>query len=296
MHGIGRRADLESIVRRVISLLPWAAMAAAAAVLSTAAFSLAGSSPPPTDVEEVAEALPLIADDPLVVPDIRRQPYVFAKGLLEDAGFSWRVKGQVRGYPANVVAEQTPAPGTLVVDTGAPTLVIKLENNENYEKRGLAKDTSPYKGTKLILWDDKDEAVEAAIAPVEPQPSESTDESAAPESEPEAQTSERPPAFVEPGAEPEPLDEITLTKRAKRLAARLAGQEQTPNLVDHWLYEHNWIVTGAEFGWYQGEEALVLLIAIDDDLQARWGIGAKSAALARESLAVVQKKTAESNQ
>ena len=275
-------------------------MAAAAAVLSTAAFSLAGSSPPPTDVAEVAEAAPLIADEPLVVPDIRRQPYVFAKGLLEDAGFSWRVKGQVKGqvkgYPANVVAEQTPAPGTLVVDTGAPTLVIKLENNKNYEKRGLPKDTSPYKGTKLILWDDKDAAVEAALAPVESQPNESTDESAATENEPEAQASERPPAFVEPGAEPEPLDEITLTKRAKKLAARLAGQEQTPDLVDHWLYEHNWIVTGAEFGWYQGEEALVLLIAIDDDLQARWGVGAKSAALARESLAVVQKKTAEANQ
>ena len=171
-------------------------MAAAAAVLSTAAFSLAGSSPPPTDVAEVAEAAPLIADEPLVVPDIRRQPYVFAKGLLEDAGFSWRVKGQVKGqvkgYPANVVAEQTPAPGTLVVDTGAPTLVIKLENNKNYEKRGLPKDTSPYKGTKLILWDDKDAAVEAALAPVESQPNESTDESAATENEPEAQASERP--------------------------------------------------------------------------------------------------------
>ena len=32
----------------------------------------------------------------LVVPDVRRQAYVFAKGILQDAGFAWKVEGSVR--------------------------------------------------------------------------------------------------------------------------------------------------------------------------------------------------------
>src|SRR4029079_329276 len=39
----------------------------------------------------------------LVVPDVRRQAYVFAKGILEDGGFAWRVDGGVQGYAANIV-------------------------------------------------------------------------------------------------------------------------------------------------------------------------------------------------
>ena len=45
----------------------------------------------------------------LVVPDVRGQAYVFAKGILEDGGFAWRVRGAVAGYAANTVADQAPA-------------------------------------------------------------------------------------------------------------------------------------------------------------------------------------------
>ena len=47
----------------------------------------------------------------LVVPDVRRQVYVFAKGMLVDAGFAWKVEGGVRGFAANTVATQSPPPG-----------------------------------------------------------------------------------------------------------------------------------------------------------------------------------------
>src|SRR6266511_611349 len=48
------------------------------------------------------------APETLIVPDVRRQAYVFAKGILEDAGFAWQIEGSVRGFAANVVAVQTP--------------------------------------------------------------------------------------------------------------------------------------------------------------------------------------------
>src|SRR5262249_22170500 len=55
----------------------------------------------------------------VVVPDVTGQPYVFAKGALEDAGFAWHVANG-KGFAANTVASQSPAPGTRLVDTGAP--------------------------------------------------------------------------------------------------------------------------------------------------------------------------------
>ena len=57
----------------------------------------------------------------------------------------------------------------------------------------------------------------------------------------------RPPAFVVPGAPKEPLDEITLTARAQKLDAWLAKHPQkTDANVQHWLYQHAWIVDRRE--------------------------------------------------
>ena len=44
----------------------------------------------------------------LVAPDLRDLPYVFAKGVLEDRGFAWRVEGKVEGYAVNLVGEAEP--------------------------------------------------------------------------------------------------------------------------------------------------------------------------------------------
>ena len=88
---------------------------------------------------------------PLVVPDVRGLPYVFAKGVLEDAGFAWTVKGKVKGYAADLVVEQSAQPGTVVVDTGAPTLDLALGKSAETEERGIPDNSAPYKGTKLVL-------------------------------------------------------------------------------------------------------------------------------------------------
>jgi hypothetical protein len=68
-----------------------------------------------------------------------------------------------------------------------------------------------------------------------------------------------------------------------------------PNATDanvkHWLYQHAWIVTGAEMGWSHGAEALRTLIAADRRVWALWGIGARSAAVARQALAEVEARS-----
>lgn len=102
----------------------------------------------------------------------------------------------------------------------------------------------------------------------------------------------RPPAFHVPGARKEPLDEITLPARARRLEAWLAARRNpTAANVQHWLYQHAWIVTGARFGWWHGAEAIRTLIRVDRRVEARWGIGYRSEAAARQALAEVEAKT-----
>jgi hypothetical protein len=102
----------------------------------------------------------------------------------------------------------------------------------------------------------------------------------------------RPPrtaAFHVPGAPEEPLDEITLPARARRLDAWLtSARGPTAANQHHWLYQHAWIVTGAKFGWWQGAEALRVLIRVDRRVESQWGIGYQSEAAARRALAAVE--------
>jgi hypothetical protein len=98
----------------------------------------------------------------------------------------------------------------------------------------------------------------------------------------------RPPAFHVPGARKEPLDEITLPARARRLEAWLTpSRALTTANLRHWLYQHAWIVTGAKFGWWHGAEALRILIRVDGRIESQWGIGYRSEAVARRALAAV---------
>jgi len=86
----------------------------------------------------------------LVVPDVLGQPYVFAKGALEDAGLAWYV-ANAKGFAANTVVSQRPAPGTRLVDTGAPLVTLRVERNPAYVQRGKPDNKSPYHGTSIRL-------------------------------------------------------------------------------------------------------------------------------------------------
>ena len=61
-------------------------------------------------------------------------------------GSPGRSRGSVQGYAANVVATQTPAPGTRVVANGAPIVSLELSRNPSYKQEGVPENASPYKG------------------------------------------------------------------------------------------------------------------------------------------------------
>jgi hypothetical protein len=94
-------------------------------------------------------AAPRAARATLKVPNVTGQVYVFAKGILQDHGFAWHVTGPVQGYAVNRVAVQRPRAGTVVVDTGAPTITLMLARNASYVERGLPEDQAPYAGTAI---------------------------------------------------------------------------------------------------------------------------------------------------
>jgi PASTA domain len=232
----------------------------------------------------------------IVVPDVRRQVYVFAKGTLEEGGFAWKVVGGVAGYSANRVSSQSPAPGTRVLDTGAPTISLTLSVNPGYPQQGEPENASRPAGTAVVLADAVVNPVAVPKAKKKAAPKKVVPKKkAAPKKQAPApkpkRKGKRPPAFAVPGR-PEPLNEIALPERARRLGIWLSSHRSAsdPN-VSHWLYQHAWIVEGARLGWWNGAQAVETLIRIDERVQALWGVGAKSEAVARAALAEVRAKS-----
>jgi PASTA domain len=285
----------EGMIMRLGALLPRALVIVVVWVLATAAFTLAadrqilGSS-------RASSSTPAEAPQ-LTVPSVDGQAFVFAKGILEDSGFAWRISGPVHGYAANKVLAQSPAAGTRVVDTGAPTVTLRLVRGQ-YAEQGAPEDTSSYTGTAIRIADLATATVTPHVTkpvakpkPAKPKPAKPVRKPAKPARKPLAPAS-RPPAFHAPGAPKEPLSEMTLPARADRLAAWIATNPKLTNAnARRWLYQHSWIVTGAKFGWWHGEQALVKLIAVDRRVERIWGIGHRSEAVARAALARVRRES-----
>jgi PASTA domain len=282
-----------SMAVRLAALLPRAVVVALVWVLATAAFTFAADTTIIGPSSADSTSVPAKAPE-LVVPSVTGQAYVFAKGILEDGGFAWHLSGSVRGFASNRVMTQAPAAGTRVVDTGAPTIVLRLVRGA-YPEKGSPVDTSSYRGTKIKLAN-----LAAATVPVAPVTKPAVKPAAKPVVRPKpkptpkptpkpAAQSKRPPAFSVPGAPAEPLAEITLPTRALRLEAWLGKRPKTSANVQNWLYQHAWIVTGAEFGWWHGAQALETLIRVDERVQRQWGLGSKSEAVARATLAKVRR-------
>lgn len=226
----------------------------------------------------------------LVVPDVRRQAYVFAKGTLGDSGFAWRVEGPVAGFASNIVVAQTPAPGTRVVDTGAPLIVLHLAREG--KQAGVPEQSSDQRGTAVRL-------AGLAVAPAAPAVKAAPVKAKAPAAATLTKApvrhrapARRPPAFVVPGARREPLDEMPLTNRARILLGWMnTSPKPTDANVKHWLYQHAWIVDGAKMGWWHGAAALRTLVTVDRRAWTLWGIGARSTAVARHALAEVEARS-----
>jgi hypothetical protein len=248
---------------------------------------------------------------PLVVPDVRNQAFVFAKGALEDGGFAWRVDGPVHGYASNTVVSQSPSPGSKIVDTGSPVVILTLRRTSGYAETGQAEDASPYAATAV-----QSAELASTLGPAAPATSTTaatttratttqvTTTAPAPKPATPAKTTtktastatrwpqHRPPAFTVAGGHPEPLNEMPLPVRAEALRRWLeAHPRNTRANVAHWLYQNEWIVAGAKLGWWRGAEALATLVAVDKRTQQLWGVGTKSAVLAERALREVQSRS-----
>ena len=289
---------------RLTALLPRLLALTVIWLLGAATYTLAADKVPSAKHEQKAEA----ASKPhvLTVPDVRKKAYVFAKGILQDAGFAWRVEGSVKGYAANSVTVQRPAQGTKVIDNGAPVVVLTLSRNTTYGESGLPENSAPYKGTRIVLVSDwardqipttSETTATTGTAPTTTETASTTTEPAATTTEPAGTTTEpeqsggdtRKPDFEVQGAPAEPADEMPLPDRARALQHRLAGPKKpAQRLINFWLYQHSWIVTGARFGWHNGAEALRILIKVDQSLERRFGFGARSEVVARRALAYVE--------
>jgi hypothetical protein len=271
---------MSSFVTRLLALtVVWLF---ATAALTFAAAHKMGATPAVVPTTKAAAVAPRV----LVVPDLRRQAFVFSKGTLSDAGFSFRIQGPVHGFASNTVVSQAPAPGTRVIDTGAPLVILHLARTGT--QLGVPEDVSSVTPTAVKFADLATGTVAKTKATVRPAKVAPKSAKAPAKRVPE----KRPPAFVVPGARREPLNEMPLSDRAKAL---LVWLNRHPNATDanvkHWLYQHAWIVTGAEMGWSHGAEALRTLLAADRRVWALWGIGARSTAVARQALAEVEARS-----
>jgi len=304
----------ETMDLRLISagLVPRVVAVVGVAVAATAGVTWAASQglPQVANVPSVTNAAPAT---PLVVPDVRMQAFVFAKGTLEDDGFAWRVDGSVHGYAANTVVGQSPAPGTKVVDTGAPLVTLTLKRNAKYGQKGEAEDASPYAATALqpaelasavgpalpAITTAKTPAV-AKTPATEATPTVTKTKAVTPKTEtaatgattPSAWPQTRPAAFVVAGAKKEPLDEMPLPDRAQALGRWLDSHPKPTNAnVKYWLYQNAWVVVGAKFGWWHGAQALQTLIAVDQRTETLWQIGAQSEKAAKQALSYVTSRS-----
>jgi PASTA domain len=300
------------LIRIPAGFAPRAAAFVAVAILATVAVTWAALHGLP-QVGKVPALKAIKGPTPIVVPDVRREAFVFAKGTLEDAGFAWKVNGKVHGYSANTVIRQSPAAGTKVYDTGAPLVTLTLARNATYDQKGVAEDASPYEATAVVEPTVTPAAPAATAAPATPPAATKTTEAVTPavpavpakpaapaktaapakaKTSAHAWPASRPPAFVVAGARKEPMDEMPLTDRAQKLDRWLDAHPKLSSAnVDYWLYQNAWIVTGAKFGWWHGADALKTLIAVDQRAEKVWGIGAQSENVAAQALRVVQQKS-----
>lgn len=299
-------AEWRGMAVRLGAVLPRLALVAVFLLGGTASLAFATQQQLSASPAATQAAPAPVQQQTLRIPDVRGQAYVFAKGILEDGGFAWRVVGGARGFATNIVVAQSPAAGSEVVDTGAPLVRLTLVRNPRYKEHGTPEDAAPYDGTSILVTSGSsgattDTAPTTTTAPAAPTAATTT--AAAPKLAPKktstskkpaaaakpAYPQKRPPAFDAAGAPKEPLDEMPLPDRARLLARWLESHPKpTDANVRYWLYQHAWIVTGAKFGWWRGAEALRILVGVDRRVVRTWGVGSRSQLAARRALAVVE--------
>lgn len=128
--------------------------------------------------------------------------------------------------------------------------------------------------------------------PTVPAPTPTPTPAPAPTPAPTVSSGPRAPDFTVPGAPKEPSRSLSLPDRVAALGVWL-GTHQQPSAtnLNHWLYEHAYVVAGARFGWWHGAAALQSLIDVDKRAEAQWGVGSQSRTTAEKALAEVRTRS-----
>ena len=281
---------------RLAALLPRAVIVALVWILGTAAFTLAADNTivgPSTPNPSAGAAA---AQTELVVPSVSGQAYVFAKGILEDSGFAWRVVGSVRGYSSNRVITQSPAAGTRVVDTGAPTVIVRLVRGP-YDQLGRPVDVSPYRGTAIRLAG-LAAVTKPAVTPKHkpaPKPKAKRNAEACREAEGHCQ------AEGQGSAAPARVHARRRAQGAARRDGAAGPRARAPALgrqPPEDRRERAPLALPARLDRHRRAVRLVARsrgasdpVAVDQQVERQWGIGGKSQAVAKAALAQVRRKS-----
>ena len=197
--------------------------------------------------------------------------------------------------------------GRRVVDNGAPVVIVTLRRSTEYAERGVPENVSPYDGTSVVLL--KRLARRAGPGrdgprgprppplrlrprpqplrprrPLRLRPRHPRRPRSRRRSRPRTAIARRTSPCRRPGRAQQ---RDPAAERAKNLQRRVSGaQVESParSSWGNWLYQHAWIVTGARFGWADGDVALQTLVQVDRSLYVRFGFGAKSEQVARSTL------------
>lgn len=283
-------ADEEAVGARAAAAIPRLVVIVAAGLFATATITFAAGKATPSNPSQPKS--PTKSAHVLVVPDVRGQVFVFAKGMLEDEGFGWQVTGGVHGYPANLVASQSPAPQARIIDNGAPKVTLELSRNAKYAETGRPEDRSPYGASAVRVYGSASRVTVHRAKASSAKQTRTMRRAGAKAHVHRTVVSRRQPAFFVHGAPREPLDELTLPVRAQRLGAWLEHHRSpTTANIRHWSYQHAWVVTGANFGWSGGAEALRILITVDRRVERLWGIGSSSRQIAEQALRSVRARS-----
>lgn len=229
---------------------------------------------------------------PTITLTLARNPAYIERGTPENdapyAGTAIRLPATVVPRPQTSVAprlEPVPVPVSPGLQPGVPTPLQSLPASPVVTTPAVPMpSTTPLTRVTPTPATTTPSTYPTTPARVTPTPARSTT--------PAVSSTPRTPDFVVSGAPKEPARSQSLPDRVAALATWIEShRDPSATNINHWLYEHTYVVAGARFGWWHGAEALQALIVVDRRAEALWGVGSQSRTTAVKALAEVRARS-----